>query len=49
MDAAGTQAPAELPAAVVQASIAQRPVLVARGEPRPVVILLDIEVRSLGG
>ena len=47
-DAGGATAPAELPAAASTAFLATRPVLVARGEPAPVVILLDFDARSLG-
>lgn len=49
VDAPGTHAPAELPPQASEASVALRTMLVARGEPAPVVILLDVEVRSGGG
>ncbi|MES2712965.1 MAG: hypothetical protein V4653_15390 [Pseudomonadota bacterium] len=48
-DAAGAVAPAELPAGSSEAFLATRPVLVARGEPGPVVILLDFDARGIGG
>lgn len=48
-DAPAVVAPAELPAAFVEAELASRPVLAAGGQPRPVVVLVDVEVKGGAG
>jgi hypothetical protein len=49
LDAPATVAPAELPAAAVEASaVAGRPLLVAGTQPGAVVLLLDLDVQGLG-
>jgi hypothetical protein len=47
-DAPATVAPATLPAAFVEATLATRPVLAPGGQPGAVVVLLEFEVKGGG-
>ena len=47
-DAGAANALAELPAGAIAAFLATRPILIARGEPVPVVILIDFDARGVG-
>ncbi len=42
-DAPAMQAPAELPAAIAEAALAARPMLVEGGQPGAVVLLVEID------
>lgn len=46
-DGPGFQPPATLPAAVEEAALLARPILVPGGEPRAVVLLIEVQAKGL--